>query len=189
MTSKTPTEEDFARLQAERDRAVEIIDWAREELHQRRVADWFPEGAHNAAEQMSEDMRLIGNRLADLDFSTLPPPVKEAEPPAPSRVVTAESYLAAIAGRPDDLDVLGALPDIIAHWVANNLGVALTLTEARQAARAALTTPPALQARVEALEKVKDRAENLVIAHGMGWDIDGCLDELRAAITGGRDDG
>ena len=61
ILAKDQAASELSRLQAERDRAVEIIDWAREELHQRRVADWFPEGAHNAAEQMSEDMRLIGN--------------------------------------------------------------------------------------------------------------------------------
>lgn len=49
--------------------AQATIDATREELHQRRVADWYPEGAHNAAEQMSEDMRLIGNGLVTVDFS------------------------------------------------------------------------------------------------------------------------
>lgn len=51
------------------EKAQEIINEIREDLHSRRVADWFPEGAHNAANSMSEDMRLIGNRLADVDFS------------------------------------------------------------------------------------------------------------------------
>lgn len=48
--------------------AQEEIDKTREALHQRRVADWHPEGAHNAAAQMSEDMRLLGNHLADVDI-------------------------------------------------------------------------------------------------------------------------
>lgn len=39
------------------------------DLHHARVADWFPEGANNAAMQMSEDMRLIGNRCADYSHS------------------------------------------------------------------------------------------------------------------------
>lgn len=37
------------------------------DLLQRRVADWYPEGAHNAASAMSEDMRLIGNACIDID--------------------------------------------------------------------------------------------------------------------------
>lgn len=56
-------------LLAELQRAQEFIDSIRQELHQRRVADWYPEGAHNAAEQMSEDMRLLGNTCADFDTS------------------------------------------------------------------------------------------------------------------------
>lgn len=48
-------------------RAESFIDGIREELHQRRVCDWYPEGAHNAAAQMSEDMRLIGNACADFN--------------------------------------------------------------------------------------------------------------------------
>ncbi len=51
-------------------RAQDFIDTIRQELHQRRVADWYPEGAHNAAEQMSEDMRLLGNTCADFDVSS-----------------------------------------------------------------------------------------------------------------------
>lgn len=50
-------------------RAQDFIDTIRQELHQRRVADWYPEGAHNAAEQMSDDMRLLGNSCADFDVS------------------------------------------------------------------------------------------------------------------------
>lgn len=124
---------ELSRLQAERDRAVEIIDWAREELHQRRVADWFPEGAHNAAEQMSEDMRLIGNRLADLDFSTLPPPVKEAEPEPVAWADPAD--LKTLASDAFDV-VLTELTSSSTAWNSTPL----------------YATPPALQARVEALE-------------------------------------
>lgn len=57
-------------LLAELQRAQDFIDGIRQELHQRRVADWYPEGVHNAAEQMSEDMRLLGNACADFDTST-----------------------------------------------------------------------------------------------------------------------
>jgi len=41
-----------------------IFDLGCDLLH-RRVADWFPEGVHNAAAQMSEDMRQLGNACAD----------------------------------------------------------------------------------------------------------------------------
>jgi hypothetical protein len=51
----------------ERDAALEFIDDLRQDLHSRRVADWYPEGAHNAAAAMSEDMRLLGNRCADFE--------------------------------------------------------------------------------------------------------------------------
>lgn len=47
--------------------AGEFIDDLRQDLHSRRVADWYPEGAHNAASAMSEDMMLLGNRCADFD--------------------------------------------------------------------------------------------------------------------------
>ncbi len=59
------------KLLAELQRAQDFIDGIRQELHQRRVADWYPEGAHNAAEQMSEDMRLLGNACADFDTSAV----------------------------------------------------------------------------------------------------------------------
>ena len=36
-----------------------------QDLHRERCEDWYPEGAHNAAESMSESMRLIGNSCAD----------------------------------------------------------------------------------------------------------------------------
>ena len=49
----------------QRDAALEFIDDLRQELHHRRVSDWYPEGAHNAAASMSEDMRLLGNLCAD----------------------------------------------------------------------------------------------------------------------------
>ncbi|MFX1724975.1 hypothetical protein [Stenotrophomonas sp. AS1] len=58
-------------LLAELQRAQEFIDSIRQELHQRRVADWYPEGAHNAADQMSADMRLLGNTCADFDTSAV----------------------------------------------------------------------------------------------------------------------
>lgn len=48
--------------------AQQVIDELHHELHRRRVADWYPEGAHSAAEAMSEDMRLLGNELANVDF-------------------------------------------------------------------------------------------------------------------------
>lgn len=57
-----------ARVRALEEDAQAILDGVREELHQRRVADWHPEGANSAALQMSEDMRLIGNRLAEIDL-------------------------------------------------------------------------------------------------------------------------
>lgn len=69
----------FAKVAEERAEAAErrvgecltFIDGIRDELHNRRTADWFPEGAHNAAAQMSEDMRLLGNACADFDPYTL----------------------------------------------------------------------------------------------------------------------
>ena len=44
--------------------ALAFIDDMGTDLHHARVADWYPEGANNAAVQMSEDMRLAGNRCA-----------------------------------------------------------------------------------------------------------------------------
>jgi hypothetical protein len=49
--------------------AQDVIYGLRQDLHHRRIADWYPEGAHNAAESMSEDMRLLGNHLVGVDFS------------------------------------------------------------------------------------------------------------------------
>jgi hypothetical protein len=42
-----------------------FIECTASDLHNRRCTDWDPEGAHNAASQMSEDMRLIGNAMID----------------------------------------------------------------------------------------------------------------------------
>ena len=50
--------------------ALEFIDGIRQDLHHERVADWYPEGAHNSASAMSESMRLIGNRCADFDAAS-----------------------------------------------------------------------------------------------------------------------
>lgn len=44
-----------------------FIEGLQDDLHKRRVADWYPEGANNAALQMSEDMRLLGNACANFD--------------------------------------------------------------------------------------------------------------------------
>jgi len=51
-------------------RAAELEDFIvgiGQDLHHERVADWYPEGANNAALAMSESMRLIGNRCVDFD--------------------------------------------------------------------------------------------------------------------------
>ncbi|CAJ0701744.1 hypothetical protein LMG19089_02916 [Ralstonia edaphis] len=53
------------------EKAADFIENIRQELHGRRVADWYPEGAHNAAVQMSDDMRLLGNQCADFDVSAV----------------------------------------------------------------------------------------------------------------------
>lgn len=45
----------------------EFIDQIRQDIHHERIADWYPEGAHNSAEAMSESMRRIGNQIADFD--------------------------------------------------------------------------------------------------------------------------
>jgi len=47
--------------------AEQFIEQVGNDLHNRRCADWYPEGAHNAAEAMSEDMRLIGNDCMGFD--------------------------------------------------------------------------------------------------------------------------
>ena len=45
--------------------ANDFIFTLQQDLHSERCTDWYPEGAHNAAESMSESMRLIGNSCAD----------------------------------------------------------------------------------------------------------------------------
>lgn len=47
--------------------AQAFIDGMRSDLHSLRATDWFPEGAHDAASSMSENMRLLGNACADFD--------------------------------------------------------------------------------------------------------------------------
>lgn len=47
--------------------ALGFIDNMGCDLLHRRVADWYQEGAHNAAEQMSEDMRLFGNACMEYE--------------------------------------------------------------------------------------------------------------------------
>lgn len=49
------------------DDALKFISDMGIDLHHARVADWYEEGANNAALQMSEDMRLAGNRCADYE--------------------------------------------------------------------------------------------------------------------------
>lgn len=53
------------------DDALNFIADMGDDLHNRRVADWYPEGANNAALQMSEDMRLFGNRCAEYEPTNL----------------------------------------------------------------------------------------------------------------------
>ena len=52
-------------------KSLAFIDGIREDLHSRRATDWFPEAANNAATDMSEDMRLIGNACADFDVGDI----------------------------------------------------------------------------------------------------------------------
>lgn len=59
--------DEVERLTRERDSALAFIDGVREDLHQLRCTDWFPEGSNNAALSMSENMRLIGNSCADFN--------------------------------------------------------------------------------------------------------------------------
>jgi len=49
-------------------KALDFIEGIGSDLHNRRTADWYPEGANNAAISMSEDMRLLGNACADFDI-------------------------------------------------------------------------------------------------------------------------
>lgn len=44
-----------------------FIEGLGNDLHNRRCADWYIEGANGAASSMSEDMRLLGNACADFD--------------------------------------------------------------------------------------------------------------------------
>lgn len=53
--------------------AQEFIDGLGAELLNERTADWYPEGANNAASHMSEAMRLAGNRCADYQAFTAQP--------------------------------------------------------------------------------------------------------------------
>lgn len=52
---------DLESVKRQLEEALGFIDNMGCDLLHRRVADWFPEGAHNAASQMSEDMREFGN--------------------------------------------------------------------------------------------------------------------------------
>lgn len=49
------------------ERAQQFINDLGANLHNRRVGDWYPEGANNAALAMSEDMRLLGNSCGDFN--------------------------------------------------------------------------------------------------------------------------
>ena len=62
----------IAQLTAENERLLRVVEQALVfiectaiDLHNRRCTDWYPEGAQNAASQMSEDMRLIGNAMIE----------------------------------------------------------------------------------------------------------------------------
>jgi hypothetical protein len=58
---------DMLRKLAERVRELEeSIQNTVDDLQHQRVADWYPEGANNAALAMSESMRLIANSLVDI---------------------------------------------------------------------------------------------------------------------------
>lgn len=63
--------------------AETFIDGLRQDLFSRRVADWYPEGAHNAAEAMSEDMRLLGNACAGFDARAALSKASQAEGQTP----------------------------------------------------------------------------------------------------------
>ncbi len=46
---------------------------------------------------------------------------------------------------------------------------------------------PIAQAAIEAtgVEELRDKAENLIIAIGMGWDLNGCVEALQAHLEKG----
>jgi len=48
----------------------------------------------------------------------------------------------------------------------------------------AFNARPAIKEMLERLERLEDTAENLLIAIGMGWDLEGCADALRQALEG-----
>lgn len=51
--------------------AEEFIEALAHDLHSERIADWYREGAHNAANAMNESMRLLGNHCAGFDMPAL----------------------------------------------------------------------------------------------------------------------
>jgi hypothetical protein len=71
---------EVSRLRAQLDASMKFIDGLGADLHNRRTADWYPEGAHDAATSMSEDMRLLGNACSDFD-----PYALNLEPPTDGR--------------------------------------------------------------------------------------------------------
>lgn len=68
-----PVSERERELEGALQEAVEFIDGLGAELLNERTADWYPEGANNAASHMSEAMRLAGNRCADYQALTAQP--------------------------------------------------------------------------------------------------------------------
>lgn len=93
------------------------------------------------------------------------------------------AYRSAIKGAADDLDVLNDLPDVIAMWVFKAFGLHLSLTEARQCARAALNPPddhPSLPSPVRgAGDEDCETALRKLVAHFEGGEDhgEGAFDE------------
>lgn len=166
--TKTPTEEDFARLQAERDRAVEanerlarlgrIVERERDRLAEElQVAR---DALHEAYERTGHADDLAAAHVADL---ALPPPVKEAEPVNEVIVTPGDLQDLLIAayerGAHDTHEHYQPDPDPCFKEAAWDYVASLDFTATTRPHRA---TPPALQARVEALEGALREAQSVL---------------------------
>ena len=158
--TKTPTEEDFARLQAE-------LQIARDALRE-------------AYERTGHADDLAAAHVADL---ALPPPVKEAEPEAVAWAFELAGGIDANGKGCHWTPHLSWTKPTVPHGMIRNL-------------RALSATPPALQARVEALEGVtRDLRDRLLAFVGAVAEITDCSADVnainradalldRAALTG-----
>ena len=122
--------------------ANDFIFTLQQDLHSERCTDWYPEGAHNAAESMSESMRLIGNSCADFTDVVEALTIPDLASPVLNRI------------RAEGMREAEKIVRKRVQWVSNGQGIQYRSTAPESISAESLADE--IRARADELEKTND---------------------------------